>query len=139
MEQDKLSRNDLIALVNELRDPSSRGRRGPLVRRLEAQLPGTDVLNLCHSDLPSDTIVDLCLGMERTKRTLNREELLELVEALRSRRAVSETEELLMIETFAHNCRHPAGTDLVYYPDTVFGQGTEVTAEMIVDKALAGK
>jgi len=138
MAQDSLSRQELIDLVDEFRDPSSLGRREALAGALREQLAGTDVLNLCESDLPSDTIVDFCLGFERTKRVLNRQELIELVKAIRCPEGTTEAEDMLMLETFVYNCRHSAGTDLIYYPDDVFGEGVEVTAEMIVDKALEG-
>jgi hypothetical protein len=138
MAQGKLNRQELIDLVDEFRDPSSLGRREPLAEKLKDQLPGPDVLNLCESDLPSDTIVDFCLGFERTKSVLDRQELVELVKAIRCPDETTEAEDMLLLETFVSNCRHPAGTDLIYYPDEVFGEGVEVTAEMIVDKALEG-
>ena len=139
MASGKRTRAELIDLVEEFRDPSSQGRRPPLARRLEEELPGTDVLNLCQSDLPSDTIVDLCVGFEQTKRILNQKQLLELVHAIISTQFDSEAEQMLMVETFLFNCRHPAGTDLIYYSENVFGKGVEATAEMIVEKALSGK
>lgn len=136
MAQKKLSRQDLINLIDELREPSNIDRRNSLADKLRAQLPGTDVLNLCESDLPSETIVDFCLNYERTKRVLDRQELIELVKAIRHPEETTEAEDMLMLETFVHNCRHPAGSDLIYYPDDVFGEGAQVTDEMIVDKAL---
>ncbi|VTR97555.1 bacteriocin immunity protein [Tuwongella immobilis] len=131
-------RQELIDLVDEYRDPSSRGRREPLAERLTGHLPGTDVLNLCQSDLPSETIVDFCLGFEGAKKVLDRAGMLELVKSIRSPQLTSEADDMLMLETFIFNCRHPAGTDLIYYPDEVFGEGVTATDEMIVDRALAG-
>lgn len=140
MTQDESIRENLIILVDYYRDPSSQGRREPLAKRLEEQFPDTDILNLCESDLPSDTIVDFCLNFERTKRLLNREELLELVRSIRSPGNISEAEDMLLAATFIYNCRHPAGTDLIYYPDEVFGEGVDqATDEMIVDKAMRGE
>jgi len=137
MKPDSLTRQELINLVAFYRDPSSQGRREQVARTLDGQLPGTDVLNLCQSDWPSDTIVDFCLGFDRAKRTLNRQELLELVRSIRSPGNITEAEDMLLLATFTHNCRHPAGTDLIYYPDEVFGEGIDdPTDEMIVDKAL---
>lgn len=130
-------RQGLIGLVDEYRDPSSRGRREPLGKRIVEYLPGTDVLNLCQSDLPSETIVDFCLGVEGTRRVLDRNGMLALVKAIRSPHLTSEAEDRLMLETFIFNCRHQAGTDLIYFPDEVFGEGATVTDEMIVDRALA--
>lgn len=138
MTQDTPERQALIDLVDEYRDPSSRGRREPLAGRLAECLPGTDVLNLCQSDWPSDTIVDFCLGLEGAKRVLDRQGMLALVKKIRSPHLTSEVEDMLMLETFVLNCRHPAGTDLIYYPDDVFGEGTIVTDDMIVDRALSG-
>lgn len=140
MTQNNFSREELISLVDSFRDPSSREIREFLAESLEHQLPNTDVLNLCKSDLPSTTIVDFCLAFEQTQRVLNRQELLNLVRAIRNPGYNTETEDMLLLATFEFNCRHPAGTDLIYYPRAVFGAGADLaTDEMIVDKAMSGE
>lgn len=139
MTENKLTRQLLIDLIDTFRDPSSHGRREPLAEKLQEQLPSMDILNLCESDLPSDTIVDFCLDFEKTQRILTRQELIDVVKAISSPDLTSEVEDMLLLETFVYNCRHPAGTDLIYDPDTIFGEGVEVTPEMIVDTALAGR
>jgi hypothetical protein len=138
MTRETPERQKLIDLVDEYRDPSSRGRREPLAKRLTDYLAGTDVLNQCQSDLPSETVVDFCLGVEKARHALDRLGMLTLVKAIRSPQLTSEVDDMLMLETFVFNCRHPAGTDLIYYPDEVFGEGVTVTDELIVDWALSG-
>jgi hypothetical protein len=139
MASNQLTRQELIALVDEIRDSSTDDGRFSMERQLEEHFPEADVLNLCESDLPSDTIIDFCLGFEQTKRLLNRQELLELVASILSGDSDSEADEMLMIETFLRNCRHPSGTDLIFYPETVFGDREDLTADMIVEKAFLGE
>ena len=105
-------------------------------------LPNTDIDNLCNSDLSVETIVDICLGEKDTTRILTREELLELVKRFTSpgsNRFATEAESTLAVLTFNSNCKHSAGSDLIFYPQEHFDGRSNPTAEEIVEKALRGE
>ena len=42
-------------------------------------------------------------------------------------------------KAFEHNCKHPAGGDLIFYPEEHFNGRSNPTAEEIVEKAIAGE
>jgi len=132
----KPNKLQLVAMVDELRCSRDEVRRTTLAGFLTKKFPGVDVVNLCASDLPSDELVDFCLDFFKAVRTLTRDELIHVIEAIRKPEGTSEAEDMLLVEAFVRNCRHPAGTDLIFYPDEVFGEGIEPTAEMIADKAM---
>ena len=137
-EQPKLSRDDLIEVIARVR--WARYHRVPheeLLETLEQSLPDSDVRDLCGTDLPEETVVDYCLGLRHARRNLTRPEMVELVRAIQEPSG-TEAEHLLLVETFVYNCRHPAGTDLIFYPDEVFGHD-QPTAEKVVERALRGE
>jgi hypothetical protein len=73
---------------------------------------------------------------------MNREELVELVRRFTDPSAVrfaTEAESTLAVKTFQRNCRHPGGSDLIFYPEQHFNGRRNPTAEEIVDKALKGE
>jgi hypothetical protein len=71
-------------------------------------------------------------------RTLTRDEMLALVDRI-YRAAGSETQANADVELFIANCRHPSGSDLIFWPDQVpeFRDDHEPTVEEIVDIAMA--
>lgn len=132
-------RSRLIELVSQLCDAIDRnGNRYPLIKEFDALVPETGqyLEDFCRSDYPVELIVDLCLGMAEAQQPLTREELLSLVESILTKPAESEAKSILRVIAFQYNCQHPAGSDLLFYPDAVFGT-PEPTAEMIVDAALS--
>jgi Colicin immunity protein / pyocin immunity protein len=74
------------------------------------------------------------------KPQLDREELLKLVRRISANEG-SEAEIDEAIEVFQANCKHPSGSDLIFWPNLVpeFGQGREPTVEEIVDLAMRGR
>lgn len=132
-------RDKLIQLVQEIRDEiDHNGNYYLLIKKFETLVSDTGqyLEDFCRSDEPSETIVDLCLGMTEARQPLLREELLTLVESILTAPAESEAKSMLRVIAFQYNCKHPAGSDLLFYPDAVFGT-PEPTAEMIVDAALS--
>ena len=74
------------------------------------------------------------------RMNLDREEMIALVARIMSAEGTEEEIDA-NIELFVANCRHPAKTDLIYWPsgfphnpDT-----PEPTVEQIVDQAMSGK
>jgi hypothetical protein len=65
---------------------------------------------------------------------LSRAEMAEIVSRVKARRADHD----FYLELFQVNCRHPSGTDLIYWPDLVpeLPQGREPTAEEIAELAM---
>ena len=139
----KSLRQRLVELARNIQD--SRDRGGNDVESLtefHLLLPGTDIDNLCNSDWDVETIVDFCLGKDEAQRPLGREELVALVRRFTDPSAggfATEAESNLAVETFEANCRHPAGCDLIFYPEEHFDGRSDPTVEEIVDKALAGE
>ena len=76
-------------------------------------------------------------------QTFSREELMDLVETIRTvrdrktGRQLTEEEHCALVVKFQKSIRHPGGSDLIYYPELV-GLPREPTAEEIVDLALKG-
>lgn len=138
MASNRLSRQELVDLIGRTRDLAPGEKRSSREARLEAELPDTDILNLLRSDLPSDVFAERCLRHDETRRLLTREQLLALVRNIMEGDVSDEAEDPIRVALFANNCRHPAGTDLIFYPDEVFGAGVEPTPEMVVNKAIAG-
>lgn len=68
---------------------------------------------------------------------LSRAELTEIVSRVR---ACGDDHDFYL-ELFLVNCKHPSGTDLIYWPDLVpeLAQGREPTGAEIADLALRGR
>lgn len=133
------NRDKLIQLVQEIRDEiDQNGNYDLLIKKFETLVAETGqyLEDFCRSDEPAETIVDLCLGMAEAQQPLNREELLTLVQSILTAPAESEAKSMLRVIAFQCNCKHPAGSDLLFYPDSVFGT-PEPSAEMIVDAAVS--
>ena len=136
-------RERLVELAGNIQDSRDRGWNDlESLAEFERLLPDTDIDSMCDSDLDIETIVDICLGKEDTQRHLSRAELLELVRKFTSPGAdyySTEAESILAVQAFNDNCRHPAGSDLIFYPEDHFNGRTDPTPEEIVDKALSGQ
>lgn len=133
-----IERSTLIEMVSQARDSIDRGQPDEeLLATLEAELPlGSDVRNLCHSDYKAETIVDLCLRYPETQTRLDQRELADLVRRMYAG-VKTEAESILLYQTFAHNCRHPAGADLLLDPAAYFPGQPTPTPEEIAELALA--
>jgi hypothetical protein len=137
MNSHPLSREKLIELAAEIRDALDRGKSCTYLRALfDSSVSCPAASNMCSTDLPPETIVDFCLGWEKTQQKLSREELLDLVRKIKSSAAMTEAESMLRVEAFEYNCIHPAKTNLLFYPHTVFDGGRDPTSEEIADMAL---
>lgn len=70
---------------------------------------------------------------------LSRDEMVALVSRI-MRAEGSEEESDADLDQFIANCRHPAGSDLIFWPDQVpeFAPGHEPTVDEVVDLALSG-
>lgn len=132
------ARTGVEKLVDATRDLPSGPERARNLRELQRILPGSEIENLLDSDYPSREIVELCLRADTPPVRLSREDLLELVRRIMEGEVASDVDLNLMVETFNRNCRHPAGSDLIFYPDSVFGPAVQPTAEEIVALALEG-
>lgn len=140
MPTDPSVRERLLELVGRIPDPHDyREPDHEFLAAFEKLLPGTDIDNLRRSDYPDETVVDICLGEADTHRQLSREELLALVKIILSAPEGTEAESVLRVLAFSNNCKHPAGSDLIFYPEESFGGRSEPTPEEIVDKAMRGE
>lgn len=128
----------LIQLVHNIKREKARNPRSDaLFNEFEALLPGTDIQNLCSSDYDDETIVDVCIGTDKARRHLSREEMLALVQQLSTGDGLlTEAESILAVMTFKHNCLHPAGSDLIFFPDDHFDGKSDPTPAEIVSLAL---
>lgn len=72
----------------------------------------------------------------RPDPALTRTEMAEIV----SRVVAGGKDQDFYLELFAVNCRHPSGTDLIFWPDEVpeLPQGREPSADEIAELALSG-
>lgn len=133
-----IERNTLIAMVARARDAVDRGEPyDEMIAELEAMLPGTDIGNLCFSDYAAETIADLALRADEVKRVLDHAELTEVVRQFYSDDdAQTEADSILLLDTFIHNCVHPAGRDLLLDPGAYFKHRDDPTADEIAALAL---
>lgn len=140
---DYLLRERLVKLARNIQDAHDRGWRDQKsLAEFDQLLPESAPEELCYSDFDPETIVDICLGEKDAKRVLSREELVKLVSQFKPPGPslfANEAEVALAVMTFEHNCRHPAGFDLVAFPKEHFNGRSNPTPEEIVDKALRGE
>ena len=138
-----LFRERLVELAGNIQDSRDRGWNDlASLTEFERLLPGTDIDSMCNSDLELETIVDVCLGKKDTERSLSRADLLNLVRKFTSPGAdyySTEAESILAVQAFNNNCRHPAGSDLIFCPEEHFEGRSNPTPEEIVEKALRGQ
>lgn len=143
MSHDPALRSRLIELANEIQGSLDTGVEcAKAVLEFHQLLPDTDIENLCRSDMSAETIVGICLGEKDEKVILSREELLILVRRIMHGEPTgfeSEAKLHSAVDLFVKNCRHPAKTDLIFFPDEHFDGNPNPTPEEVVDKALAGE
>lgn len=128
----------LLGIVRELRSKKlSALEKRNICDRASRIVPGTDLLNLVESDLDDETIVELSLAKSTASKPLDRESLVALVgKFLSGIPFPKESDAILAAEAFDANCKHPAKTDLIFFPEEYFPDCTNPTAEMIVELAL---
>jgi hypothetical protein len=134
----KLTREQLIELAAKAQDADDRGKpTEPLMTRLRAELPieGLDHLILL-GDEDAETKIDIALGRLEKPKTLTRDEMIELVRNIFNPQGFSEARIDLMVAQFIFNCKHPAGSDLIFWPSGHFPDDRDPTPEQIVDKAI---
>jgi hypothetical protein len=87
-----------------------------------------------HEDYVRRVLYRRCLSPDPA---LSRAEMTEIVSRVR---AVAGDHDFYL-ELFMVNCRHPSGTDLIYWPNLVseFPRGREPTAEEVAALALRGQ
>ena len=106
-------------------------------RELEEIVDFDVFVSYCGSDMPSDTIAQILVGYRAAvSRKLDKDELRSLIISFNSTKE-SEAQCVLDALAFAANCKHPAKTDLLFYPETVFGTPDPTTDENL-EKALRG-
>lgn len=139
----KSLRRRLVELARNIQDSRDRGGNDDeSLNEFQRLLPGTDIDNLCNSDLDVETIVDVCLGKDQAERTMSREELAALVRRFLDPSGngfATEAESMTAYRAFKRNCRHPAGGDLIFYPEEHFDGRSDPTVDEIVHKALTGE
>lgn len=139
MNSQPIDREKLIELAGEIRNGVDMNFEvDALIIEFESHVPECDIATLCSYDWPTDTIVDVSLGMADTKRVLTEKELRQLIAAMLEGPADTEAEEMLRVMAFNHNCQHPAETDLIFFPHEIFGTH-DPTVDQIVYAAVNGK
>lgn len=132
-------RDRLIRLAGQIQNGIDLGHPvDAQVREYEALVPDSDIENLCHSDWAVETIVDVTLGHADTQRELSEDELRQLITEIMAGPAETEAADILRVELFLYNCRHPAGSDLIFYPEESPGT-REPTVEQVLHAALHGE
>lgn len=139
----RIPKNHLLHLVGQIRVARKEGMNdGAFLEEFQSFLPDTDVSNLCDSDYDDETILEICLGEKEAHKLCTRGELLELVRKLQCPEPGQFETEAGAIKAclkFNYNCRHPAKSDLIFYPQEHFGGRSNPTSEEIVEKALRGE
>lgn len=134
----RLTREELIDLVIRIRDAQDEGRRGDVAEMIalfQENVPCENATWLFEGDNPVVFIVDYALGWRKHWPALTKPEMISLVRKIAEVDG-TEAEVQLMIDQYRANCKHPAGTDLIYWPDGHFDGTDEPTAEQIVEKAM---
>jgi hypothetical protein len=132
------TRQHILKLIAETRDlPHGLDRQHNLAE-LSRLLPDADVSNLVDSDYPDADILEMCLHGVPPHAQLDESQLLALARKIIFGKVESDAEMNLLIDEFNRNCKHPTGSDLIFFPDAVFGSGVEPTPEQIAAKARGG-
>ena len=139
MDPAEARRNQLIQLAGQIQNGIDLGQPvDAFVREYELLVPESDIENLCHSDWSLETIVDVSLGQVDAKRKLNEDELRQLITQIMVGPAETEAADMLRVQLFNHNCRHPAGSDLIFFPEDALGT-REPTVEQVFQAAVHGE
>jgi hypothetical protein len=137
---------EIIRLLNEferLHDAQQDYRPVLAVLERETRFPELEEF-LCremfHNLRGDDFLAERLARYEPTKPALSRSEMIELVRRISTANG-SEAEIDEMVGVFVANCRHPAGTDLIFWPNGFPHDSSkpEPTVEEIVDKAMSGE
>lgn len=92
-------------------------------------------IQLIHNLVGAQHVAERFANYQPVKPKLSREEMIELVAHITDG---SEAQVEEKVDLFSANCKHPSGSDLIFWPDLVseFGEGREPTVEEIVDLAM---
>lgn len=111
----------------------------PALRRFIRHTDYPDVAGLLSSDTSDDYIAEFLDLWRQEWPQLSRQELTVLVRRIMNAEG-SEAEGTIDVLVFKANCKHPSGSDVIFYPEKVFPLGTKEPAlEQIVDAAMTGK
>lgn len=139
MTASRLSREELIEIVKRIHVAQDRGEDyGALLATLQANVACPGVVSIVRADYPPEYVVDYSLGWTEHVPTLSRDGMVELVRKIMTAEG-TEAEGSLRVRIFDENCKHPAKSDLIFYPDAHFKGNREPSVDEIVDKAMAGK
>ncbi len=133
----RLFKERLVAIAERLisDEPMNRAEAGRLIGEFEALTypeAADIILKGRHRFKNASEIVDYVLG--EWKKELTRDELVEVTRKLMTADIADELEANYLGRLFNHNIRHPAKSDLIFYPKIEFK-----TPEELVDYALAYK
>src|SRR5262245_18556629 len=133
------NRDRLIALAKRIRRARDTGNDcSALIAEFQERVPMPNVGELFDTDYSAEHIVDYALGWKKDWPQMSKEELLRLVRKICEAQG-SDAEIDLMVQTFRANCKHPAQSDLIFYPDAHFGGNSSPTPEQIVEQAMSAK
>lgn len=129
-------------------EPKNKQEVEKLLKKAKGLITATDVsLDLDvigHYDSWTDLDTFVAeLTMELPTSKMSREDLVDIVEMLKTMedketgKKLSESEYDALVTTFCKNINHPAGSDLIFYPDLV-GLPKNPTVDEIVDLAVKG-
>lgn len=103
----------------------------------KTNLPLSDFQGIYKSENPDDFVRRVLFqGHLTPDPNISLEEMTEIV----SRVQICHNDHEFYLELFLVNCKHPSGTDLIYWPNLVpeLPKGREPTAEEIAELALRG-
>jgi hypothetical protein len=127
------SREDLILLAQAIQNCMDLGLDyTDFLEQLQANVPMPNVAELFASDYSPTHIVDYALLWRAEWPQLSRDKLVDLVRKIANAEG-SEAEIQINVKIFEANCRHPAKSGLIFYPEG----DDEPTPEEIVDQALS--
>ena len=142
MEVDEAMYTQLLDYVSKIKSARFMGDDDTeSLAAFERECPGSDVNNLCNSDYDAATIVDVCIGSKDANRVLSKPELLTLIVKLCDPvpgQFAKESEAVKAVNAFNYNCRHPAKSDLIFFPKDHFEGNMNPTPEIILEKAIKG-
>jgi Colicin immunity protein / pyocin immunity protein len=142
-----LSRDELVAIAEKLMPIADGLTSGEipwspeidrLVEQFDEEIPLWEmaadlIFNWKHEFKDAGELVDFALGLEKPRK-LSRAELIDVTKKLMTADISSDIESERLGRSFTANIPHPAGTDLIFYPEIHFQ-----TAEELVDYALSYK
>ena len=124
----------LAAAIIDLQDQG--GNAAALIDKFHAEARCSRIDEKFLGDLYPEYIVEYALGIDAARRRVDRDELIRIVGRIVEGRG-TEASIHLMVATFEYNCKHPAKSGLIFYPDAYFDGNNNPTVEEIVDMAMS--